>query len=74
MELVKRARDYLANNAAESGADVLIGELADEIEVLRATILRFIDLAESYPDSPNDIRPQVSTLGRNTLNLPANKQ
>jgi hypothetical protein len=46
-------------------------EAAEEIKMLRATIRRFIDLAESYPDNPNDIRPQVSTLGRNTLGLPA---
>jgi len=38
MNLVERARDYLANNAAESGADVLIGELADEIERLRSAL------------------------------------
>lgn len=31
-QLVKRARDYLAMNAAESGADVLIAELADTLE------------------------------------------
>lgn len=37
-DLVKRARDYLTQNAAESGADVLIRELANEIERLRAGI------------------------------------
>ena len=31
-ELVNRARAYLAANAAESGADVLIEELADRLE------------------------------------------
>lgn len=31
-QLVKRARGYLAMNAAESGADVLISELADMLE------------------------------------------
>ena len=31
-ELVKTARDYLANNAAESGADVLIAELVEQLE------------------------------------------
>lgn len=30
--LVQRARNYLANNAAESGADVLIAELVDQLE------------------------------------------
>lgn len=30
--LVKRAREYLAANAAESGADVLIEELATRLE------------------------------------------
>ena len=37
-DLVKRARHYIANNAAESGADVLITELADRIEVLEAAL------------------------------------
>lgn len=37
-DLVTRARDYLKQNAAESGADVLIRELANEIERLRAGI------------------------------------
>lgn len=32
--LIDRARAYLAANAAESGADVLIAELADELEAL----------------------------------------
>ena len=35
MDIVTRARDYLAANAAESGADVLIAELADEVGRLR---------------------------------------
>jgi len=35
MDIVAQAREYLANNAAESGADVLIKELADEVERLR---------------------------------------
>ena len=34
-DIVERARDYLAHNAAESGADVLIDELAAEIVRLR---------------------------------------
>jgi len=33
-DLVKHARSYVANNAAESGADALIVELADRIEAL----------------------------------------
>jgi|GEM_PF-6649443 len=35
MDIVGRAHDYLAKNAAESGADALIAEMADEIERLR---------------------------------------
>jgi hypothetical protein len=35
MDIVALARDYLAKNAAESGADVLIKDMADEIERLR---------------------------------------
>ncbi len=34
-DIVDLARDYLANNAAESGADALIGDLADEVDRLR---------------------------------------
>lgn len=30
-DIVRRAREYLASNAAESGADVLIHELCDEV-------------------------------------------
>lgn len=37
-DIVAVARDYLAHNAAESGADVLIIELCEEIEALRAFI------------------------------------
>ena len=39
-DIVTRARDYLAANAAESGADVLIADLADEIERLRRVGMR----------------------------------
>jgi len=35
-DIVERARKYLAANAAESGADVLIDELASEITRLRS--------------------------------------
>lgn len=31
MDIVLRARDYLAENAAESGADVLIAELSEAL-------------------------------------------
>ena len=34
-DILKRAKDYLAHNAAESGADVLISDLIDEVESLR---------------------------------------
>ena len=34
-EIVKQAREYLAHNAAESGADVLIHELCDEVERIK---------------------------------------
>jgi hypothetical protein len=37
-DLVKCARSYVANNAAESGADALIVELADRIEALEAEL------------------------------------
>lgn len=43
-DIVKRARNYLAENAAESGADVLIDELATEVTRLRSlTTWRPID-------------------------------
>ena len=35
MDVVERAETYLAANAAESGADVLIRDLADEVRRLR---------------------------------------
>jgi hypothetical protein len=44
--LVNRARDYLAANAAESGADVLIDELARALEK-RLPVVR--QLAEERP-------------------------
>jgi hypothetical protein len=34
-DIVELARGYLAQNAAESGADVLIKDLADEVDRLR---------------------------------------
>lgn len=34
-DVVMLAREYLADNAAESGADELISDLVDEVEVLR---------------------------------------
>jgi hypothetical protein len=39
-DLIERAHDYLAMQAAESGADVLIAELADEIDNLRRLLER----------------------------------
>jgi hypothetical protein len=69
--LVENLRDKdLLRTLGDAAVLELASEAAAEIEILRATILRFVDLAESYPDSPNDIRPQVRTLGRNALNLP----
>ena len=47
MDIVTRAREYLALNAAESGADVLIEELAEEIERLRK---RVKDVEETMAD------------------------
>ena len=38
MPILKRAREYLAANAAESGADVLIAEMVNEIERLRTAL------------------------------------
>lgn len=35
VDIVVRARAYLAENAAESGADVLIAALADEVDRYR---------------------------------------
>lgn len=35
--VVDRAREYLANNAAESGADVLIADLIYEVEAWKKT-------------------------------------
>lgn len=61
MDLVKRARDYLANNAAESGADVLIRELADKLESVERDYCRLrdsfsaIDSIVRSPDTLNAI-------------------
>ena len=49
-ELVTRARNYLKQNAAESGADTLIRELANEIERLRAGIKDLEKTAEWEQD------------------------
>ena len=42
-DVVERAHSYVAYNAAESGADVLIVELADEIARLRAHAKKLSD-------------------------------
>ena len=38
MDLIQTAKTYLASNAAESGADVLIGDLVEEVERLRSVL------------------------------------
>jgi hypothetical protein len=42
-------------------------DAAVEIARLRTVLQRLVDLAESYPDAPADIREQVATLCRNNL-------
>ena len=38
-DIVQAARAYLQENAAETGADALIEQLADEVERLRETLV-----------------------------------
>ena len=38
-DILERSRAYLAANAAESGADVLIAELIDEVDRLRRQVM-----------------------------------
>lgn len=45
-EIVRQAREYLAQNAAESGADVLIAELCDEVERMK----RWAEIAAARRD------------------------
>lgn len=61
--LIKRARGYLAMNAAESGADVLIDELASlllsldaERGRMREALKPFADAAERWTDIPGVLR------------------
>jgi hypothetical protein len=46
MDIAERAREYLANNAAESGADVLIAGLVAEVEALREAAKLWADAAQ----------------------------
>jgi hypothetical protein len=50
MDIVTQAKDYLAQNAAESGADVLIAALVDEVERLRQLRLEKIADEGIHPD------------------------
>lgn len=60
--LVERARRYLAENAAESGADILISELADEVAAMN-THTRIIPITTG-PELPEDVIPSVSPSAR----------
>jgi hypothetical protein len=53
-ELMKRARSYLAINAAESGADVLIAQLADALEPSARRMKTMSDLVKRPRDSNAD--------------------
>jgi hypothetical protein len=50
-DLVECAHSYVANNAAESGADALIVELADRIEALEAALR---DVLAECDEAPTD--------------------
>lgn len=55
MDIVDQAKSYLAANAAESGADVLIGELISEVERLRAGLDPFADEARWAERNGHDL-------------------
>jgi hypothetical protein len=55
MDIVATAHNYLANNAAESGADVLIKELADEVIRLRDVETRVVGLEALLCDAQNEL-------------------
>lgn len=50
MELLERAKDYIAKNAAESGADALIAEMIKAIESDRASLKRLRELVKKAAD------------------------
>ena len=61
-DLVERAHNYVANNAAESGADALIVQLADRIELRDAVIHKLLTRIETLEAALREIRdlPRVS--------------
>lgn len=66
MDIVERADAYLAANAAESGADVLIKDLADEVrrlrydvETVRLSLMADVRLIEKIlGDAPCDTKKE----------------
>jgi hypothetical protein len=66
-DIVARARNYVALNAAESGADVLLLDMADEIERLRAALQEIVAIEDSYEGCDWDEINAARDLARRAL-------
>ena len=75
-DLSKRAREYLAMNAAESGADALIAEMADEIVMLQAQMATYLgtvkQIARVREDTIASLRAKLESA-RKALDLYADE-
>ena len=63
-DIVFRAVDYLVLNAAESGADVLIAELSDEILRLRGAKTAALKLADERAKEAVELREEIASADR----------
>ncbi len=61
-DIVERARNYVGLNAAESGADVLILDMADEIERLQAAKRRALAIADERNKEGAALRAEIERL------------
>jgi hypothetical protein len=70
-DIVKRARGYLAENAAESGADVLIDDLVTELDLARKALIAMVGftktkVAEGMVDHAPELEAVRAYLRHNT--------
>lgn len=62
-DIVKRARRYLAENAAESGADVLIDDLATELELARKALIAMVGFTKTkVAEGMVDYAPELEAV------------